>query len=55
MTTTHNSKQERFFMAVGDPVDIHTVPQPEPSKAEQTERGERAKALASRYRTELSI
>ena len=40
-------------MAVGDPVDSRTAPPPQLSKAEQAERGQRAKALSSQYRTEL--
>jgi quercetin dioxygenase-like cupin family protein len=47
--------QEEFFMAVGDPVDSRTAPPPKLSQAERTERGQRAKALAPRYRTELLI
>ena len=47
--------QEDFFMAVGDPVDSRTAPPPQLSKAEQAERGQRAKALSSQYRTELLV
>lgn len=47
------SGQEKFFMAVGDPVASRTAPPPELSKAEQAERGQLAKALAAEYRTEL--
>jgi hypothetical protein len=42
-------------MAVGDPVDSRTAPPPQLSKAEQAERGQRAKALSSQYRTELLV
>ncbi len=55
MTTTHHSKQEEFFMAIGDPVDSRTIPPPKPGKAKRAERRERARALAPKYRTELSI
>jgi uncharacterized cupin superfamily protein len=47
--------QEEFFMAVGDPVDSRTAPPPALSKAEQVERVQRAKALSTKYRTELLI
>jgi quercetin dioxygenase-like cupin family protein len=47
--------QEEFFMAVGDPVDSRTAPPPKLSQAEQAERGQRAKALAAKYRTELLV
>jgi quercetin dioxygenase-like cupin family protein len=47
--------QEEFFMAVGDPVDSRTTPPPKLSQAEQAERGQRAKALAAKYRTELLV
>jgi len=47
--------QEAFFLAVGDPVDSRTAPPPKLSQAEQAERGQRAKALAAKYRTELLV
>jgi quercetin dioxygenase-like cupin family protein len=47
--------QEEFFMAVGDPVTSRTAPPPKLREEEQAERVARAKALASRYRTELLI
>jgi quercetin dioxygenase-like cupin family protein len=47
--------QEEFFMAVGDPIDSRTALPPKLSQAEQAERGQRAKALSARYRTELLI
>ena len=47
--------QEEFFMAVGDPVDSRTAQPPKLSQAEQAERGQRAKALAAKYRTELLV
>jgi quercetin dioxygenase-like cupin family protein len=47
--------QEEFFMAVGDPVDSRTAPPPKLSQAEQTERGQRARALSAQYRTELLV
>src|SRR5450432_1927662 len=43
--------QEEFFMTVGDAVESRTAPPPKLSHAEQAERGQRAKALAARYRT----
>ena len=45
--------QERFFTAVGDPVESRTAPPPTLSEAERAERRERARALAPEYRTEL--
>jgi quercetin dioxygenase-like cupin family protein len=47
--------QEEFFMAVGDPVASRTAPPPKLSPAEQAERVQRAKALSSKYRTELLV
>jgi quercetin dioxygenase-like cupin family protein len=47
--------QEEFFMAVGDPIDSRTALPPKLSPAEQAERGQRAKALSAKYRTELLI
>jgi quercetin dioxygenase-like cupin family protein len=47
--------QEEFFMTVGDAVESRTAPPPKLSHAEQAERGQRAKALAARYRTELLV
>jgi quercetin dioxygenase-like cupin family protein len=47
--------QEEFFMSVGDPVASRTAPPPKLSQAEQAERGQRAKALAAKYRTELLV
>lgn len=47
--------QEEFFMEVGNLVDSRTAPPPELSKAEQAERGEKAKALAPKYRSELLV
>jgi quercetin dioxygenase-like cupin family protein len=49
------SGQEEFFMAIGDPVDSRSTPPPKLSKAEQAERGQRAKALSAQYRTELLV
>jgi quercetin dioxygenase-like cupin family protein len=49
------SGQEEFFMAVGDPVDSRTAPPPKLNEAERTERMQRAKALAAKYRTELLV
>ena len=45
--------QERFFVAVGDPVASRTAPPPTLSDAERAERRARAEALAPAYRTEL--
>jgi quercetin dioxygenase-like cupin family protein len=47
--------QEEFFMAVGDPVVSRTAPPPKLSPAEQAERGQRARALSAKYRTELLV
>jgi quercetin dioxygenase-like cupin family protein len=47
--------QEEFFMAVGDPVASRTAPPPKLSPAEQAERGQRARALSAKYRTELLV
>jgi quercetin dioxygenase-like cupin family protein len=47
--------QEEFFMSVGDPVGSRTAPPPRLSDAERAERGQRAKALAANYRTELLV
>jgi quercetin dioxygenase-like cupin family protein len=47
--------QEEFFMAVGDPIDSRAALPPNLNQAEQAERGQRAKALSARYRTELLI
>jgi quercetin dioxygenase-like cupin family protein len=47
--------QEEFFMAVGDPVDSRTAPPPKLNQAEQAERGQRARALSAKYRTELLV
>jgi quercetin dioxygenase-like cupin family protein len=46
---------EEFFMEVGDVVDSRTAPPPNLSKAEQAERIQRAKALSTKYRTELLV
>ncbi len=45
--------QERFFAAVGDPVDSRTAPPPPLGDAERAERRARAVAIAPEYRTEL--
>jgi uncharacterized cupin superfamily protein len=47
--------QEEFFMAVGDPVDSRTAPPPQLSNPERVERIQRAKALSTKYRTELLV
>jgi quercetin dioxygenase-like cupin family protein len=47
--------QEEFFVLVGDPVDSRTAAPPKLSEAERAERGQRAKALAPQFRTELLI
>jgi quercetin dioxygenase-like cupin family protein len=47
--------QEEFFLEVGDPVDSRTAPPPKLSEAERAERGQRAKALSAKYRTELLV
>ena len=49
------SGQDEFFMAVGDPVDSRSAPPPKLGDAERTERMQRAKALAAKYRTELLV
>lgn len=46
--------QELMFMEIGDPVDSRTAPPPRLSKEEQAQRGERAKALMPKYRSELA-
>lgn len=45
--------QEEFFIAVGDPIDSRNAPPPKLSDAERAERGQRAKSLAAKYRTEM--
>jgi quercetin dioxygenase-like cupin family protein len=45
--------QERFFLAVGDPVASRTAPPPTLTDAERAERRARAEALAPEFRTEL--
>ena len=45
--------QERFFMAIGVPVEGRTTPPPKPGKAEQETMQRKAEALAPKYRTEL--
>jgi quercetin dioxygenase-like cupin family protein len=47
--------QEEFFMSVGDPVGSRMAPPPRLGDAERAERGQRAKALAANYRTELLV
>ena len=47
--------QEEFFALVGDPVDSRTAPPPVLGKDQQAERIQRARALASKYRTELLL
>ena len=49
------SGQEEFFLAVGDPVDSRSAPPPRLSPDQRTERVQRAKALAAKYRTELLV
>ncbi len=45
--------QEKFFMAIGCPVDSRTTPAPKLSEEEQDEFMKKAEALAPKYRTEL--
>jgi hypothetical protein len=45
--------QEKFFMAVGDPVASRTAPPPKLTDAERAERMQRAKSLSAKYRTQL--
>ena len=47
--------QDEFFLAVGDPVDGRTAPAPRLSTTEREERIQRAKALATQYRTQLLV
>jgi quercetin dioxygenase-like cupin family protein len=47
--------QDEFFLAIGDPVDSRTASPPKLTQAEQAERGQRAKALSAKYRTELLV
>lgn len=45
--------QEDLFMEIGDPVDSRTAPPPRLSEGERAERGQRAKSLMGKYRTEI--
>ncbi len=45
--------QERFFMAVGVPVESRTAPPPQIGEAERAEKGKLAKELSATYRTEM--
>lgn len=45
--------QEKMFLEVGDPVDSRTSPAPELSEAEKARRGQKAEALAAKYKTEM--
>jgi quercetin dioxygenase-like cupin family protein len=47
--------QEKFFIAIGDPVDSRTAPPPKLSKEEQAARAELAQSLVSQYRTEFLV
>jgi len=47
--------QEGLFLEVGDPVASRTAPPPVLSPAEKAERGQKARALAAKYRTELLV
>ncbi len=47
--------QEEYFLAVADPLPSRDAPPPQLTPAEKGERGERAKALAAKYRTEFLI
>lgn len=47
--------QDEFFVAIGDPVASRTAAPPKLSEAERIERMQRAKALSSKYRTELLL
>ena len=48
------SGQEKFFMAVGTPVESRISPPPRLSEAQQQAQMKKAMALAAEYRTELS-
>jgi quercetin dioxygenase-like cupin family protein len=45
--------QEEFFLAVADPVSSRTSSPPILDEAQRAERGEKARALAAKYRTEF--
>lgn len=45
--------QDEFFMAVGVPVESRSAPPPKLDKAQQEEKGELAKELSPKYRTEM--
>jgi quercetin dioxygenase-like cupin family protein len=47
--------QERFFLEIGDPIDGPAAAPPTLSKEQQSERIQKAKALAPKYRTELLV
>jgi quercetin dioxygenase-like cupin family protein len=45
--------QERYFLEVADPIDSRYAPLPKLSDAERAERGQKGRALAAKYRTEI--
>jgi quercetin dioxygenase-like cupin family protein len=45
--------QEDLFMEIGDPVDSRTAPPPKLTDGQRAERGQRAKSLMGKYRTEM--
>lgn len=47
--------QEEFFLAVADPLESRSSAPPRLSETERAERGQRARALASKYRTEFLV
>ncbi len=46
---------DQMFLELGDPVDSRTAPPPALSAEEVAARGEKAKKLAAKYRTELLV
>lgn len=53
LCTVSPAGNEAFFMEVGDRVPTRTGPMPTLSEAERKARGEKAKALAAKYRSEI--
>jgi quercetin dioxygenase-like cupin family protein len=47
--------QEEFFLSVADPIASRDSKPPKLSEAERAERGQKARALASKYRTEFLV
>jgi mannose-6-phosphate isomerase-like protein (cupin superfamily) len=47
--------QEEFFLAVADPLPSRDAPPPKLSDEERAQRGQKARALAPKYRTEFLV